>query len=227
LEAHRFVRRRGSHIFSRQSAYRWRWGCQPYAPAALYPSGIFLVLISVRGYVDPRVIVRLEGLGQLKKYNDLIGNRTRDLPTCSIVPQQTTLLRAPHVKFVLCKMTLRYAFSPSTSHFSCQSAFHRCTTCLHISLCHTSVRRARLASRLPSWAHSKSFKSDLALGSIQNWEINFNDGIHDWILNEQDKMQAMCVYSGYHFRDISSTEIPNTVHHRRKASRNIKMEPVS
>jgi hypothetical protein len=22
--------------FSRQSAHRWRWGCQPYAPAALY-----------------------------------------------------------------------------------------------------------------------------------------------------------------------------------------------
>jgi hypothetical protein len=29
--------RRGSHIFSRQSAHRWRLGCQPYAPAALYP----------------------------------------------------------------------------------------------------------------------------------------------------------------------------------------------
>jgi hypothetical protein len=34
--AHRVVRRRGS-TFSRQSAHRWRWGCQPYAPAALYP----------------------------------------------------------------------------------------------------------------------------------------------------------------------------------------------
>jgi hypothetical protein len=32
--------------------------------------------------------VRLEGLGQLKKSNDLIGDRTRDLPDCSIVPQQ-------------------------------------------------------------------------------------------------------------------------------------------
>jgi hypothetical protein len=26
--------------FSRQSAHRWRWGCQPYAPAALYPQKI-------------------------------------------------------------------------------------------------------------------------------------------------------------------------------------------
>jgi len=33
-----------------------------------------------------------------KKSNDTIGNRTRDLPVCSAVPQPTALQRAPDKK---------------------------------------------------------------------------------------------------------------------------------
>jgi hypothetical protein len=42
----------------------------------------------------------LEGLGKLKNSTDLIGNRTRDLPACSIVPQQITLTLAPNIQLV-------------------------------------------------------------------------------------------------------------------------------
>jgi hypothetical protein len=50
--------------------------------------------------------VWLEGLGQLKNPMTITGNRIRDLPACSIVPQPTTLPRAQkylvsHVNFVL------------------------------------------------------------------------------------------------------------------------------
>jgi hypothetical protein len=43
----------------------------------------------VRGWVNLRAAVRLEGLGKMKKLNDVIENRRRDLPGCNIVSQPT------------------------------------------------------------------------------------------------------------------------------------------
>jgi len=44
----------------------------------VYPQEIFLLLISVRGSVDQSAVER---------FNDTFGNRSRDLPPCSALPQ--------------------------------------------------------------------------------------------------------------------------------------------
>jgi hypothetical protein len=82
--------------FSRQSAHRWRWGSQAFAPAALYPAGRFLVLNSIRGWVW------LKGLGQLKNPMTLSGTEPttfRLVAQCLVVVPMTCVFKYPFQLF--------------------------------------------------------------------------------------------------------------------------------
>jgi hypothetical protein len=80
--------------FFRQSAHRWRCGFQPYAPAALYlrQDLWYSFLLKAEWPQGHSAAERIESIGKSK---DHIGNRTRNLPACSTVPQAPTLPRAP------------------------------------------------------------------------------------------------------------------------------------
>ena len=56
-------------------------------------------LISVRGWVDSRA----GRIMSMKNSNDPVGNRTRDLPACSAVPEPTAPPRAPSISGLIHK----------------------------------------------------------------------------------------------------------------------------
>jgi hypothetical protein len=62
------------------------------------PPGRFMVLISVRGWVHHKAHIAARRIRWIENCNYLIGNRTSDLPACSIVPPTYTLPRAPNIR---------------------------------------------------------------------------------------------------------------------------------
>jgi hypothetical protein len=56
---------------------------------ALYPQKYLPVFLSVKGGINPRAMMLLEGYGELKN-SMTIGTRTPDLSDCRITPQQST-----------------------------------------------------------------------------------------------------------------------------------------
>jgi hypothetical protein len=63
----------------------------------LYPKEVFLVLISVKRLSQPQGHSAAGRIMLTKNSNDTIGNRSRDLPVCSAVPQPLRH-RMPHFK---------------------------------------------------------------------------------------------------------------------------------
>jgi hypothetical protein len=90
MEAHRVVRRRGSHVFQTigsQMAVR----LPALRAGRPLPPGIFMLQRLSR----PQGLGAARRIRSIEKSKDLIGNRNRVILACSIVPQLTTLPRAP------------------------------------------------------------------------------------------------------------------------------------
>jgi len=61
----------------------------------LYLQEKFLVLISARGWFNPRVHTAVGRIMSMKNSSDTTGNQTPDLPACNEVPRPTAPPRAP------------------------------------------------------------------------------------------------------------------------------------
>jgi hypothetical protein len=113
--------------FKTISKLRW----QALHTGHLYPQETFLVLISVRDWVDPQDHNAAESIMSMKNSNDFIGNKSRDLPVCSAV----FLLGYEFSNLLSCEATAFSGQNPSTSKLqftkgNIQSSTHPTPSCI-------------------------------------------------------------------------------------------------
>jgi hypothetical protein len=91
----------GSQI-SRQSAHEGGKFVSPTAAGHLYPPGNIPGTHFCWRLSRPQGRTAPERIMSMKNSNDIIGNRTRDLPACRVVPQPTAPLRYIYIYYKSC-----------------------------------------------------------------------------------------------------------------------------
>jgi hypothetical protein len=123
----------------------------------LYFQGSFLLFISVRGWVDPRAIMRPEGLSQWKISNTPLGMNPRP---CGLQLSATAYPRFSMVVHVICRVVSTELVSCHHSGVSNVQVVPRClqilaplTYCFLIRRCVTFALDWRLSAfRLAEWS---------------------------------------------------------------------------
>jgi hypothetical protein len=149
----------GSQI-SRQSAHEGGKVVSPTHQSPLPSQEIFLVLISVSGWVNPRAIAWARRIMSTKNASDIIENRTHDLPACSTVPQPTAPPCVPfNVQYILQYLHL-------DARWDLVHTIHGIVIYIYISYCDVlSLKMAFMVETCCWWLHidKRVFRLDLQL----------------------------------------------------------------
>jgi hypothetical protein len=120
----------------------------------------------------------------MKNSNDTIGNRTRDLPTCSAVSQPTAPPRAPNVRGTEIKMSQFHSFPPTRFHLE-WARLEAGAPCLkagiHVNLFKSSLSVSSISMPIGLtmlgkysilWNYAKSFWENYKIFNHLNAELN-------------------------------------------------------